>query len=262
MKADSGRGTLLVWGLSLLIHGVLIGALLWWLEVKLNPTQPVAQPVPMQLSMLAAPVTPAVQEQPVEPVVEPPAEPVVEPEVPPRVDEPAPLPKPVPQPKPIPPKPKASPPKPKPEQTQAKPAPVQPPVQIEPAVAVVAPAPSEPAAVPVSLVPAPMQPARAPENADAEAAYKTRIRQAVNEHKHYPNLARRLHEEGRVVVAFTLDRSGALLAVSIKQSSGSERLDEAAMQAVRDAAPFPPFPEGSPRQHWDFSLPLRFALDS
>lgn len=262
MKADSGRGTLLVWGLSLLIHGVLIGALLWWLEVKLNPTQPVAQPVPMQLSMLAAPVTPAVQEQPVEPVVEPPAEPVVEPEVPPRVDEPAPLPRPVPQPKPVPPKPKASPSKPKPEQTQAKPAPVQPPVQIETAVAVVAPAPSEPAAVPVAPVPAPMQPARAPENADAEAAYKTRIRQAVNEHKHYPNLARRLHEEGRVVVAFTLDRSGALLAVSIKQSSGSERLDEAAMQAVRDAAPFPPFPEGSPRQHWDFSLPLRFALDS
>jgi len=63
-------------------------------------------------------------------------------------------------------------------------------------------------------------------------------------------------------VEFTLESSGALVAVRIKQGSGSELLDEAALQAVRDAAPFAPFPEGSTRQRWEFTLPLSFMLDA
>jgi len=95
-----------------------------------------------------------------------------------------------------------------------------------------------------------------------EASYRDRIRQAVDAHKHYPRMARRLGVEGRVVLAFTLRADGRLAGVRVAESSGSELLDEAALQAVRDAAPFPPFPEGVGRERWDFTLPLYFALDS
>ena len=268
MKAKGARSALLAWGGSLLLHGLALFALLWWLGDVLKPAEPVARPVPMSLAMLAEPaVTP--MEQPAEPVAVPepvvetvPAEPepIPEPAPEPVVIEPAPLTQPKPAVKPPPPKPK-----PLAERPRVKPAPVSPalPAPTE-ALAVSTPVPAESVEVQATPVLAPVLPApvAADVQADAEADYKARVRQAVAEHKHYPTLARRMREEGRVVVEFTLESSGALVAVHIKQSSGSERLDEAALQAVRDAAPFPPFPEGSARQRWDFSLPLSFMLDS
>ncbi|SMH47103.1 energy transducer TonB family protein [Mesorhizobium australicum] len=57
-----------------------------------------------------------------------------------------------------------------------------------------------------------------------------------------------------VHVAFTVTTSGALASVSVTRSSGSSALDNAALQAVRRAAPFPPIPDG--RKSWNFSFPL------
>lgn len=262
MKTRGARSALLAWGGSLLLHGLALLVLLWWLGEVLKPAEPVARAVPMSLAMLTEPaVTPIEQPaEPVavpEPVVEAVPEPVSEPELVPKpvVIEPVPIVQPKPALKPAPPKPVA-------EKPRVKPVPVSP--STTEAMAVSTPAPAEFVETQATPVLAPVVPApiAADTQADAEAAYKARVRQAVAEHKHYPALARRMREEGRVVVAFTLDSSGALVAVHIKQSSGSERLDEAALQAVRDAAPFPPFPEGSARQRWEFSLPLSFMLDS
>jgi len=267
MKAKGARSALLAWGGSLLLHGLALFALLWWLGDVLKPAEPVARPVPMSLAMLAEP-TVKPMEQPAEPVAKPVPvveavpEPVSESEVVPMpaVIEPVPIVQPKPAIKPAPPKPK-----PMAEKPRVKPVPVSPasPSPSE-ALVVSTPAPAESVETQATPVLAPVLPApvAADVQADAEAAYKARVRQAVAEHKHYPTLARRMREEGRVVVGFSLESSGALVAVHIKQSSGSERLDEAALQAVRDAAPFPPFPEGSARQRWEFSLPLSFMLDS
>jgi protein TonB len=260
MKAKGARSALLAWGGSLLLHGLALFALLWWLGDVLQPAEPVARPVPMSLAMLAEPAIKPLQ-HPAEPVAEPVsvvAEPVSEPEVAPApvVIEPTPLT----QPKPA---VKSPPPKPKPlaEKPRVKPMPLSP-ASPSPSEALVmaTPAPVETQATPV-LAPVVPAPVVADVQADAEAAYKARVRQAVAEHKHYPSLARRMREEGRVLVVLTLESSGALVALRIKQSSGSERLDEAALQAVRDAAPFPPFPEGSARQRWELSLPLSFSLN-
>lgn len=269
MKAKGARSALLAWGGSLLLHGLALFALLWWLGDVLQPAEPEARPVPMSLAMLVEPAIKPMQ-HPAEPVAEPVPvveavpEPVSEPEVVPKpvVIEPVPIVQPKPAVKPAPPKPK-----PMAEKPRVKPVSVSPasPAPSEPiAAATPTPTPAESVETQATPVLAPVVPApvAADVQADAEAAYKARVRQAVAEHKHYPALARRLREEGRVVVAFTLESSGALVAVHIKQSSGSERLDEAALQAVRDAAPFPPFPEGSARQRWEFSLPLSFMLDS
>jgi len=49
----------------------------------------------------------------------------------------------------------------------------------------------------------------------------------------YPRLSKRMGEEGRVLLHVLVDESGAASEVSIKKSSGSERLDQAALEAVQ-----------------------------
>ena len=51
-------------------------------------------------------------------------------------------------------------------------------------------------------------------------------------------------ERGRTTVTFDIGASGALGDVRVGQSSGSAQLDQIALQTVRNAAPFPPPPDG------------------
>jgi protein TonB len=260
------------WIASLAIHGVLVAAVAWWLAERSGPASVSATPVPLQLAMFQppAPVEPPAPAEatPVQEASPPLAQPV------PVQDEPvqeAPSPQVIPEPAPPPPPPMARPKpvKPKPSPPMAKPSkPAQPavdPVRAQPVESAPAAEPpvtiQPPAPAPVLPPPAAQPVTPAPDPA-LEDGYRTRIRQAVDAHKHYPRMARRLGEEGRVVVAFTVEADGRLAEVRVVESSGSELLDEAALQAVRDAAPFPPFPAGIDRQRWDFTLPLAFSLAS
>lgn len=65
--------------------------------------------------------------------------------------------------------------------------------------------------------------------------------------------------ERDVTVTFTVTASGALGGLSIARSSGSASLDQAALAAVRRAAPFPAIPEGAGRKTWQFTIPLGLA---
>ncbi|MFP4273306.1 MAG: energy transducer TonB, partial [Halothiobacillaceae bacterium] len=93
----------------------------------------------------------------------------------------------------------------------------------------------------------------------AENRYAEQVRAAVERCKEYPRLARRLREEGTVVMRFTLARDGSLLQVEMAASSGRDRLDKAARQAIEcmDAPPFERSMRGARRQ---FELPIEFRL--
>jgi len=57
----------------------------------------------------------------------------------------------------------------------------------------------------------------------------------------------RANISGTTVVRFAIADSGALQSARIVQSSGSKRFDQAVLQVVRRAAPFPPPPRGGKR---------------
>ncbi len=57
----------------------------------------------------------------------------------------------------------------------------------------------------------------------------------------------RVNARGSAQVSFSIAANGGLAALSIASSSGSERLDQVALQQIRRAAPFPPPPEGAQR---------------
>jgi protein TonB len=79
--------------------------------------------------------------------------------------------------------------------------------------------------------------------------YRAAVRAAVGRHK--PRGVGR----GRVTVTFSVGPMGALRGVSVARSSGNSQLDQAAVSAVRSAAPFPAPPSGAGQT---YSLPIYF----
>jgi TonB family protein len=61
---------------------------------------------------------------------------------------------------------------------------------------------------------------------------------AIQKQQHYPASALQLEREGRVKVKFTLDTHGMVSNLQVAESSGTSSLDEAALSAVKNAAPF------------------------
>lgn len=60
----------------------------------------------------------------------------------------------------------------------------------------------------------------------------------------------------KVVSVFSIDSSGAVSNIKIKESSGSQAVDDSAIKAINDAAPFEALPPGAPTR-----LDVQFELD-
>lgn len=77
----------------------------------------------------------------------------------------------------------------------------------------------------------------------------------------YPALSRRLGEEGKVVLRVRVSAQGAALSVVVKQSSGHERLDAAAIAAV-ERWRFVPARQGEQAVEASVLVPLNFTLSN
>ncbi len=71
------------------------------------------------------------------------------------------------------------------------------------------------------------------------AGYFALVREAIERKKEYPEVARTARIEGRVTVAFVIRADGNVRDVGIVTKSRSRYLNEAAVNAVKGAAPFP-----------------------
>jgi protein TonB len=172
------------------------------------------------------------------------------------------------------PNPPAAPSAPAPKPPQAKPRPAvdkrptpprpQPKPSISPAPAPTHAAPSPAAEAPASKpAPAPAAPA-APRAAAAEQPVEAPRADAAhlnNAAPPYPSLSRKLNEQGRVVLRIYILADGKVGELSIKQSSGYTRLDQAALEAVRNWRFIPAKRGGEPIPYW-YTQPISFSLNS
>jgi protein TonB len=71
----------------------------------------------------------------------------------------------------------------------------------------------------------------------------------------YPARAKMLGWEGRVVLAFVLLADGAVRGLRVERTSGYALLDEAALSAVKRAAPFSP-----PGRDVRIEIPVNFQM--
>ena len=91
-------------------------------------------------------------------------------------------------------------------------------------------------------------------------SYFASILARINAAKRYPPSAARRQMEGNVMVSFQLDHLGQLLVDQLVKSSGFRSLDEAALEAVRRAAPYPRVPERIETSPQSFTVTLAFVL--
>lgn len=87
-----------------------------------------------------------------------------------------------------------------------------------------------------------------------------KVRQRIANTKYYPKIAKRRGMEGLSVIAFTLDKNGRLMKAGLAQTSGYQPLDQAALEAVHLAAPYPEIPTELKTNTFQFKLPISFVL--
>jgi len=87
--------------------------------------------------------------------------------------------------------------------------------------------------------------------------YLNRIMESIEAHRLYPRVIGQLGllVEGTTVYAVLLDRSGTILDMKLRHSSGTAGIDSAAESMIRMSGPFPPIPAGYPDR-----LPLEVTL--
>ena len=215
-----------------------IVAFAWAGMTTVQSTLEKEQVVPLKLSMFQPPPVPVVEPDPI-----PEPTPVVE-QV--QQEEPPPPPKPKPKPK-LKPKPK-----PKPEIVH-KPR-VEPKPQLVPEIKMV----TKPV---IQVAKIPVQPA--PDLAlieRAENEYRAKLQAAIETQKKYPRRARRLRQQGSVLVAFKVQKDGSIKNIKVTSASDSTILDKAAMETVLKISGLYPLPEELNRTEWSFSIPINYFL--
>lgn len=120
-----------------------------------------------------------------------------------------------------------------PEVTPVRPVPVTPPPPDVAPVQNMTPDAPSPEAVAWSM------PEGDPSPYDSAADYAGMVRLKIESHKLYPTAARNRQLQGRVKVSFIINPDGSLVEVSVIDGSRHETLNQAALAAVQDAAPFP-----------------------
>lgn len=75
----------------------------------------------------------------------------------------------------------------------------------------------------------------------------------------YPALSKRMGEQGKVLVRTLIGTDGRAQEVQLHQSSGFERLDQAALKAAREWRYVPGKRDGVPQAMW-FNVPFSFQL--
>ncbi|MDR1313154.1 MAG: TonB C-terminal domain-containing protein [Deltaproteobacteria bacterium] len=108
---------------------------------------------------------------------------------------------------------------------------------------------------------------RLEETAPAVKSYDASVRSRVAMHWILPPEARSNFQPGRFTASMSLAPDGSILVIMVEESSGSSTLDHAAMEALKAAAPFDPFPASmlgldqmTFRIHFDYRAVVRRTL--
>ena len=223
-------------GAALLLEATIIGALLWLADHNSAPPPP----APMQIVLESPKPAPKTLAPPLPTPAQPKPLPRLTPKPKVRVHKeirrarPKPTVPPPPAPAPAPPK------------VETPPAPA---ADTKPAMAVpVPPAPSMPPAPP------------APAIATVKATFEAELRSAIQAAVRYPDAAKLMKLTGKAQVAFDY-RDAQVTRLRIIASSGSDLLDRAALQAVRNAL-LPPTPKELQGQSMAFDIWVRFHLNA
>ncbi len=92
-------------------------------------------------------------------------------------------------------------------------------------------------------------------------AYIQGVLQVINRRKTYPRESIEREEEGRVVLGVSVATDGRVVEVHVEESSGFQRLDQAALKIISEISAFPLLPSvvGAPLH---LHIPIVYRLES
>ena len=99
--------------------------------------------------------------------------------------------------------------------------------------------------------------AKAGEKADT---YDALVATKIEQNKTYPPIALRKRKTGAVKVGFVINALGELQSSAILQKSPHSPFNTAALNAIKNAAPFPPFPKEITEETRAYSTTITFKL--
>lgn len=86
------------------------------------------------------------------------------------------------------------------------------------------------------------------------------VRERIKRVQRFPPRVRNLADDTATTVRFTLFKDGTVQHTEVTASSGSRALDNAAIAAVQNAVPYPPFPDGHNGGSLRLELPIVFEV--
>lgn len=95
---------------------------------------------------------------------------------------------------------------------------------------------------------------------EATLSWQKAVALHLNKHKKYPYDARARGHEGVATVSFSIDRSGKVVVSHLDKSSGSDLLDQEAIEVLARASPFPRPPSDNTGSTFSFSMPIQFRI--
>lgn len=90
--------------------------------------------------------------------------------------------------------------------------------------------------------------------------YQRSVLQAVYRELEYPRIAQRRNREGSLRLAIAINSNGSASTIEVTESAQYQVFDEAAIEAIEDALPFDPLPEGTTEIPMVLEIPIAFRL--
>jgi protein TonB len=91
-------------------------------------------------------------------------------------------------------------------------------------------------------------------------SWESELVKHLQRYKRYPSEAQARSEQGIVLLRFSVDRNGRVLAHHIVRSSGYPNLDAEVVSMIERAQPLPAFPPSMTEATLDLTMPIRFSL--
>lgn len=90
--------------------------------------------------------------------------------------------------------------------------------------------------------------------------YQRSVLQAVYRELEYPRIAQRRNREGALRLAIAINNNGSASSIEVIESAEYQVFDEAAIEAIENALPFDPLPEGTTEIPMVLEIPIAFRL--
>ncbi|BCD68715.1 energy transducer TonB [Nitratiruptor sp. YY09-18] len=93
-----------------------------------------------------------------------------------------------------------------------------------------------------------------------KANYMSLVKAKIEAKKYYPKIAKRLKQQGVVVVSFTILADGRITNVNILKPSKYKRLNNGAIETLQKIGKFKPIPKELGVDHLDIVVPIKYVI--